>query len=81
MSGILTKISKEVDILFFHVGRADLFSPIMMVKILRKKTIVAESGPDIKAKDIHIALKLLLKFSYFLADEIVIKSGMGNKFL
>lgn len=43
---VLTKISKEIDIVIFYVGGANLFFPLLMAKILRKKVLLLVAGLD-----------------------------------
>ncbi|MCK4736573.1 MAG: glycosyltransferase, partial [Methanophagales archaeon] len=44
MCWMLTKISKEVDMVIFYVGGDSLFPPVLMAKVLRKKVITAAIG-------------------------------------
>ena len=44
MCWVLTKISKEIDAVFFYTGGANLFPPVLMAKLLRKKVITLVTG-------------------------------------
>ena len=44
MCWVLTKISKEINIVIFYVGGANLFFPVLMAKVLRKKVITSALG-------------------------------------
>ncbi|HED00778.1 MAG TPA: glycosyltransferase family 1 protein [Proteobacteria bacterium] len=41
---ILMKLSKKIDVVFFYVGGANLFLPVIMAKILRKHVITSAIG-------------------------------------
>jgi len=44
MCWVLTKISKEIDIVIFYVGGANLFPPVLMARLLGKKVITSAIG-------------------------------------
>jgi glycosyltransferase involved in cell wall biosynthesis len=44
MCWVLVKISKEIEIVIFYVGGANLFPPVLMAKVLRKKVITSAIG-------------------------------------
>ena len=46
MCWTLIKISKEIDIVIFYVGGANLFPPVLMAKVLRKKVLLLVAGRD-----------------------------------
>jgi len=44
MCWVLTKISKEIDVVIFYVGGFNLFPPVLMAKLLGKKVIISALG-------------------------------------
>lgn len=44
MCWVLIKISKEINLVFFYIGGGDLFFPLLMAKLLRKKSITSAIG-------------------------------------
>lgn len=44
MCWVLIKISKEIDLVIFYTGGANLFPPVLMAKVLRKRVITSAMG-------------------------------------
>lgn len=94
MCWILTKISKEIDIVIFYVGGANLFPPVLMAKILRKKVITSAIGlgslsyskthnKRLFSMDAAIStiLNILESANFSLSDRILVESANVIDFL
>jgi glycosyltransferase involved in cell wall biosynthesis len=92
MCWTLIKISKEIDIVIFYVGGGDLFLPVLIAKILRKKVITSAIGLGSlsykKAYDkglfsmdgaFSTILSILERANFSLSDRIIVESrGVVN---
>ena len=65
----LFKISANIDVIMFYVGAKSYFMPILLAKLLRKKTIVLATSPASS-----LFFEILEKIHYSLADQIVVES-------
>ena len=94
MCWVLTKISKEIDIVIFYVGGANLFPPVLMAKILRKKVITSAIGlGSLSYKGAHndklfsmgqvfaTILSILERINFYLSDLIIVESRSAVSFL
>ena len=92
MCWVLTKISKKIDIVIFYVGGANLFPPVLMAKILRKKVITLVTGlGSLSYKESHnkrlfsraffTSLNTLERANFHLSDMLIVYSGSAVDFL
>lgn len=94
MCWTLIKISKEIDIIIFYVGGGDLFPPVLIAKILRKKVITSAIGLGSlsykKAYDkglfsmegaFSTILSILERANFYLSDRIIVESPSVINFL
>ena len=90
----LIKISKEIDAVIFYVGGANLFPPVLMAKILRKKVITSAIGSgSLSYKKAHnkrlfsksgvfaAIFNVLEKANFSLSDMIIVESENVIDFL
>ena len=94
MCWILTKISKDIDIVIFYVGGANLLPPVLMAKALRKKVITSAIGlGSLGYKKVHnnrlfskgraftIILSVMEKTIFSLSDRVIVESPSVINFL
>ncbi len=94
ISLVLTKISKEIDVVIFHTGGNNLFPCVLMAKILRKKVITSAVGSGSlsywKAYTKQLfsmggafstILNILEKANFYLSDRIIVESEAAALFL
>ena len=94
MCWILTKISKDIDIVIFYVGGANLLPPVLMAKALRKKVITSAIGlGSLGYKKVHnnrlfskgrafsIILSVTEKTIFSLSDRVIVESPSVIYFL
>jgi len=94
MCWILTKISKDIDIVIFYVGGANLLPPVLMAKALRKKVITSAIGlGSLGYKKVHnnrlfskgrafsIILSVMEKTIFSLSDQVIVESPSVINFL
>ena len=94
MCWVLTKISKEIDAVIFYTGGANLFPPVLMAKILRKKAITLVTGlGSLSYKESHnkrlfsigsafsIILSVLERANFFLSDTLIVYTESAAEFL
>lgn len=88
----LTKISKEIKIVIFYVGGANLFPPVLMAKALRKKVITLVTGlGSLSYKESHgkrlfssafsTILNLLERANFSLSDMLIVYTESAVAFL
>ncbi|MCD6214799.1 MAG: glycosyltransferase family 4 protein [Candidatus Desulfofervidus sp.] len=94
MCWILIKISKDIDIVIFYVGGANLLPPVLMAKALRKKVITSAIGlGSLGYKKVHnnrlfskgrafsIILSVMEKTIFSLSDRVIVESPSVINFL
>ena len=92
MCWVLKKISKDTDIVIFYVGGANLFPPLLMAKILRKKVIILVPGLGSRSyKESHnkrlfssafsTILSVLERFNFSLSDVLIVYTEGAADFL
>ena len=94
MCWILIKISKDIDIVIFYVGGANLLPPVLMAKALRKKVITSAIGlGSLGYKKVHnnrlfskgrafsIILSVMEKTIFSLSDQVIVESPSVINFL
>ena len=95
MCWALTKISKEIDIVIFYLGGANLFPPVLMAKVLRKNVVTAAIGlGSLSYKKAHnkrslsmgniffsTVFSVLEKVNFSLSDRIIVESASVIDFL
>jgi len=94
MCWILTKLSKNIDIVIFYVGGADLLPPVLMAKALRKKVITSAIGLGSlgykrahnnrlfsKGRAFSTILSVMEKTIFSLSDRIIVESPSVINFL
>ena len=94
MCWMLTKISKEIEIVIFYVGGANLFLPVLMAKALRKKVVTAAIGrASLGYKKTHDKrllsrggafagiLSMLERGNFYLSNRIIVESHGVINFL
>lgn len=93
MCWVLTKISKEIDTVIFYTGGANLFPPVLMAKVLRKKVITLVTGMgSLSYKGSHskrlfsigsafsIILSVLERANFFLSDTLIVYTESAAEF-
>ena len=94
MCWVLTKISKEIDVVIFYVGGANLFPPVLMAKLLGKKVITSAIGlGSLGYKESHskrllsiagafsTTLNILEQTNFSLSDMVIVESVSAAEFL
>ena len=94
MCWVLTKISKEIDAVIFYTGGANLFPPVLMAKILRKRVITSAIGLGScgyrKTQNNKLfsmggafstILNILERANFYLSDRIIVESASVIYFL
>ena len=94
MCWVLTRISKDIDIAVFFVGGANLFPPVLMAKVLRKKVITSAIGLGSLSyksaynkgffsmgRAISPILNVLERANFYLSDRINVESESAIDFL
>jgi len=94
MCWILIKISKDIDIVIFYVGGANLLPPVLMAKALRKKVITSAIGLGSlgykkvrnnrlfsKGRAFSIILSVMEKTIFSLSDRVIVESPSVINFL
>ena len=74
---VLTKISKEIDIVIFYAGGPNLFPSVIITKLLKKKIVVLAAGSATRLMYkliIRYTIETLEKISFGFADLIVLHS-------
>ena len=87
MCWILTKKSKEIDIVIFYVGGANLFPPVLLAKALRKKVITSAIGSGSLSYGksytkglfsiggaLSTVFSILESANFYLSDRIIVES-------
>ena len=87
MCWTLMKVSKEIDTTIFYIGGANLFLPVLMAKILRKKVITTALGSALlcyrRAYNkgffsmggiISTILNIMERTNFYLSDRIAVES-------
>jgi glycosyltransferase involved in cell wall biosynthesis len=93
MCWTLIKISKEMDIVIVYVGGANLFLPVLMAKLLRKKLITSAIGLGSRSYRAYnkglfsmsgtfsVVFRVLERANFYLSDRIIVESGSVIDFL
>ena len=83
----LCKISKDIDVVIFHIGTRPFALPILCSKLLRKKTVSCATGTISKASVKNIGrfpsciLRILERINFQLADQLAVESPIGVEFM
>lgn len=79
----LCKISRDIDIVIFYVGASSFILPMLLCKLLRKKTMLCATGVILKrsVKELGLFAFYLLKalegINFHLADRVAVESPTG----
>lgn len=82
----IIKISKHIDIVFFHIGTRFYLLPMLIAKLLRTKTVLLVTGPALKGAELQFSkmlfgvrvrpyiFRVLELINFSLADQIAIET-------